>query len=105
MKRKSYAVKILIAAYLAVKFLEWINSIHVIAKEMAAFEEYFKEAVKSRVPLLDRIMRYIVNRKGKQLRPKFVLLSAKLGGEINISTFVRHRLWNYCILPHLCMMM
>jgi octaprenyl-diphosphate synthase len=31
-------------------------------------------------------MRYIVNRKGKQLRPKFVLLSAKLGGEINIST-------------------
>src|SRR3954470_8873219 len=58
----------------------------VIAKEMAAFEEYFKEAVKSRVPLLDRIMRYIVNRKGKQLRPKFVLLSAKLGGEINITT-------------------
>ncbi len=58
----------------------------VIAKEMVAFEEYFKEAVKSSVPLLDRIMRYIVNRKGKQLRPKFVLLSAKLGGEINIST-------------------
>jgi octaprenyl-diphosphate synthase len=58
----------------------------VIAKEMAAFEDYFKEAVKSKVPLLDRIMRYIVNRKGKQLRPKFVLLSAKLGGEINITT-------------------
>src|SRR5438552_9645717 len=63
-----------------------MDSTYVIAKEMAAFEEYFKEAVKSRVPLLDRIMRYIVNRKGKQLRPKFVLLSAKLGGEINIST-------------------
>ncbi|HRI20868.1 MAG TPA: polyprenyl synthetase family protein [Panacibacter sp.] len=58
----------------------------VIAKEMAAFEEYFKEAVKSRVSLLDRIMRYIVNRKGKQLRPQFVLLSAKLGGEVNIAT-------------------
>ena len=58
----------------------------VIKNEMAAFEEYFKEAVKSRVPLLDRIMRYIVNRKGKQLRPKFVLLTAKLGGEINTST-------------------
>jgi octaprenyl-diphosphate synthase len=58
----------------------------VIAKEMAAFEDYFKEAVKSKVPLLDRIMRYIVNRKGKQLRPKFVLLSAKLGGEINVTT-------------------
>lgn len=57
-----------------------------IAKDIDAFEEYFKEAVKSRVPLLDRIMRYIVNRKGKQLRPKFVLLCAKLGGDINQST-------------------
>src|SRR5438132_6917245 len=60
---------------------------YVIAKEMAAFEEYFKEAVKSRVPLLDRIMRFIVNRKGKQLRPMFVLLSAKLTGDINQSTY------------------
>lgn len=58
----------------------------IIAKEMTAFEDYFKEAVKSRVPLLDRIMRYIVNRKGKQMRPKFVLLCAKLGGNINDST-------------------
>ncbi|MEP6846718.1 MAG: polyprenyl synthetase family protein [Panacibacter sp.] len=58
----------------------------VIQQEITQFEEYFKEAVKSRVPLLDRIMRYIVNRKGKQLRPKFVLLCAKLGGEINMST-------------------
>jgi octaprenyl-diphosphate synthase len=63
-----------------------MDNTYVIAKEMAAFEEYFKEAVKSRVPLLDRIMRYIVNRKGKQLRPKFVLLSAKLGGDVNICT-------------------
>src|SRR5437764_11510051 len=63
-----------------------MDNTNVIAKEMTAFEEYFKAAVKSRVPLLDRIMRYIVNRKGKQLRPKFVLLSAKLGGEINAST-------------------
>ncbi|HSB93255.1 MAG TPA: polyprenyl synthetase family protein, partial [Flavitalea sp.] len=39
------------------------------------------------VPLLDRIMRFIVNRKGKQLRPMFVLLSAKLTGEINQSTY------------------
>ncbi|MEP7319323.1 MAG: polyprenyl synthetase family protein [Panacibacter sp.] len=58
----------------------------VIANEIAAFEAYFKQAVKSRVPLLDRIMRYIVNRKGKQMRPKFVLLSARLGGDINNST-------------------
>lgn len=59
----------------------------IIYKEMLAFEAYFKEAVKSRVPLLDRIMRYIVNRKGKQLRPRFVLLAAKLGGEINNETY------------------
>lgn len=39
------------------------------------------------MPLLDRIMRYIVKRKGKQLRPMFVLLSAKLCGEINESTY------------------
>src|SRR5204863_2390564 len=43
--------------------------------------------VKSNVSLLDKIMQYIVKRKGKQLRPMFVLLSAKLGGEINASTY------------------
>lgn len=51
--------------------------------ELLVFEKRFKEAVKSQVPLLDRIMRFIVNRKGKQLRPMFVLLSAKLCGPIN----------------------
>jgi octaprenyl-diphosphate synthase len=62
------------------------KSTQVISSEIIAFENYFKEAVKSRVPLLDRIMRYLVNRKGKQLRPKFVLLSAKLGGPITNAT-------------------
>jgi octaprenyl-diphosphate synthase len=55
----------------------------VIGKELDLFESHFKEAVKSRVSLLDRIMQYIVKRKGKQMRPMFVLLSAKLHGEIN----------------------
>ncbi len=59
----------------------------VIARELVLFESHFKEAVKSRVPLLDRIMQYIVKRKGKQLRPTFVLLCAKLGGEINETTY------------------
>ena len=59
----------------------------VIAKEIVLFEQYFKEAVKSRASLLDRIMQYIVKRKGKQLRPMFVLLSAKLGGDINEKTY------------------
>jgi octaprenyl-diphosphate synthase len=59
----------------------------VINKELIQFETHFREAVKSRVPLLDRIMQYIVKRKGKQLRPMFVLLSARLGGEINDGTY------------------
>ncbi len=59
----------------------------VIKEELILFEAHFKEAVKSRVALLDRIMQYIVKRKGKQLRPMFVLLSAKLGGEITESTY------------------
>ncbi|MGN6437430.1 MAG: polyprenyl synthetase family protein [Agriterribacter sp.] len=59
----------------------------IIADELAHFETAFKTSVKSNVPLLDRIMQYIVKRKGKQLRPMFVLLSAKLAGEINESTY------------------
>lgn len=54
-----------------------------INQELKIFESRFKEAVRSQAPLLDRIMRYVVKRKGKQLRPMFVLLSAKLCGEIN----------------------
>src|SRR6185436_3887917 len=59
----------------------------ILAEELKVFEIKFREAVKSNTPLLDRIMRFIVNRKGKQLRPMFVLLSAKLTGEINQSTY------------------
>lgn len=55
----------------------------ILQEELVVFEKKFKDAVKSQVPLLDRIMRFIVNRKGKQLRPMFVLLSAKLCGPIN----------------------
>lgn len=53
-----------------------------IQNELKIFESLFREAVSSQTPLLDRIMRYIVKRKGKQLRPMFVLLSAKLCGQI-----------------------
>ena len=59
----------------------------VISKELVLFEVHFREAVKSRVALLDRIMQYIVRRKGKQLRPMFVLLSAKLGGKVNDASY------------------
>lgn len=54
---------------------------------MDAFESKFKESMKSSVPLLDKITNYIVKRKGKQMRPMFVFLSAKAVGEINESTY------------------
>jgi octaprenyl-diphosphate synthase len=57
-----------------------------IKDELTEFEDKFKEAVKSRVSLLDRIMQYVVKRKGKQVRPMFVFLSAKLFGPIDEST-------------------
>ena len=58
-----------------------------IAKEMDAFEVKFKESMKSTVPLLDKITYYIVKRKGKQVRPMFVFLSAGLCGGITESTY------------------
>jgi octaprenyl-diphosphate synthase len=59
----------------------------IISQELTVFELFFKESVKSNVSLLDTIMRYIVKRKGKQLRPMFVLLSAKLAGPVNEVTY------------------
>jgi octaprenyl-diphosphate synthase len=58
-----------------------------IKEELLLFEGKFNNAVSSRVPLLDRIMKFIIKRKGKQLRPMFVFLSAKLNGEINDITY------------------
>ncbi len=65
-----------------------VNKIkHPIAENMEIFEEKFRDAMKSSVPLLDKITNYIVKRKGKQIRPMFVFLSAKCLGEINDSTY------------------
>jgi octaprenyl-diphosphate synthase len=58
-----------------------------IKEELRLFEGKFNEAVSSRVALLDRIMKFIIKRKGKQLRPMFVFLSAKLHGPVNDSTY------------------
>ena len=58
-----------------------------IADELQIFEKKFADSVKSNTPLLDRIMKYIIKRKGKQLRPMFVFLSAKLHGPVNESTY------------------
>ena len=57
-----------------------------VSHHMEAFEAKFKDAMKSSVPLLDKITSYIVKRKGKQIRPMFVFLSAQAAGEINEST-------------------
>ena len=61
--------------------------VNLIEQELKLFEEKFKDAVKSNVSMLDRIMRYVVKRKGKQLRPMFVFLAARLFGEANESTY------------------
>ncbi len=58
-----------------------------IAQEMIEFEKKFRSFMKSKVFLLDQIMGYIVKRKGKQIRPMFVFLSAGLTGKISESTY------------------
>ncbi|TWP24435.1 polyprenyl synthetase family protein [Apibacter muscae] len=58
-----------------------------IAEEMLLFEKRFYQSMKSKVPLLDRITQFIVRRKGKQMRPMFVFLTAKLTGEISDKTY------------------
>lgn len=58
-----------------------------IAQELEIFEQRFRDAMKSKVPMLDRITYYIVQRKGKQMRPMFVLLAAKLHGMITDKTY------------------
>lgn len=58
-----------------------------IASELQVFESRFRDSVKSSVSLLDTIMNYIVKRKGKQMRPMFVLLTAKACGAINEKTY------------------
>lgn len=59
-----------------------------ISKELDIFEKKFKETMRSNAPLLDTITNYIVSRKGKQMRPMFVFLSAKLCGGITDTTYV-----------------
>jgi octaprenyl-diphosphate synthase len=58
-----------------------------ISEHIEAFEGKFRASMKSSVPLLDTITRYIIKRKGKQMRPMFVFLSAGLCGTVNESTF------------------
>lgn len=58
-----------------------------ISSELKEFDQIFKLAIKSNIPLLNIITSYLVRHKGKQMRPIFVFLTAKMLGTINKSTF------------------
>ena len=58
-----------------------------VSEEMIEFEKKFRQSMKSKVMLLDKITGYIVRRKGKQMRPLFVFLSAGATGDITESTY------------------
>lgn len=58
-----------------------------ISHEMSEFEVRFRESMKSEVPMLDKVTHYIIRRKGKQMRPMFIFLTAKMLGEVNDKTY------------------
>ena len=58
-----------------------------INSEMKLVEQKFYESMQSKVPLLDKVTRFIVTTKGKQMRPMFIFLCAKLLGEVNEKTY------------------
>lgn len=58
-----------------------------VSEELLIFEGKFREAVQSHVPLLDKVTWYIVQRKGKQVRPMITLLSAKIFGSVNEASY------------------
>jgi len=59
-----------------------------ISKEFEEFENYFRESLKNNIKIINIIMNLIYRRKGKQIRPLLVLLSAGLNGKINKSTYL-----------------
>lgn len=58
-----------------------------IEPELKQFNLFLEESLKSSTPLLNKILKYVLKQKGKQIRPLFVLLSAKCHGEINKDTY------------------
>ena len=58
-----------------------------IESELKQFNVFLEDSLKSSVPLLNKILKYVLKQKGKQIRPLFVLLSAKCHGEINENTY------------------
>ncbi len=58
-----------------------------IVEEMKTFDKFFQASMKSRAPLLNLLTNYVLRTKGKQMRPMFVLLSAKINGGITQKTY------------------
>ena len=58
-----------------------------IEPELKQFNVFLEDSLKSSTPLLNKILKYVLKQKGKQIRPLFVLLSAKCHGEINENTY------------------
>ncbi len=58
-----------------------------IAEEIKAYHKVFRTTIRSKVPLLDIIMKYILKTKGKEIRPIIVMYSAKMMGEISETTY------------------
>lgn len=58
-----------------------------ITEEMKEFEFRFRSSMKSKVPMLDKVTHYIIRRKGKQMRPMFIFLTAKMLGTVNDKTY------------------
>ena len=58
-----------------------------IEEELNEFKVHFREAIRSKVALVDLVSKYILRQKGKKIRPILVLLSAKLCGEVNPRTY------------------
>lgn len=58
-----------------------------VSVEMKEFEIRFRASMKSKVPLLDKITHYIIRRKGKQMRPLFIFLTAKMLGKVNDTSY------------------
>ncbi len=58
-----------------------------ISDEMEEFENRFRNSMQSKVPMLNKITHYIIKRKGKQMRPMFIFLTAKMLGNINDKTY------------------
>lgn len=59
-----------------------------LAEDLTAFRSFFNDQLKTEVPLLGQVLRYLTRQRGKQMRPLLVILSAKLFGDTNQQTYL-----------------